>query len=177
MKKFLFFCFVIATIIFGVWYFDEVPPLPTTCVFCKTEVMQDQTFYEDDLVKCLLTYKPVYPGHSLIIPKRHVERFEDLTTEEINRMMSMIKKVHQAHQRVYGNCAYFLLQKNGREVGQTVPHVHFHYIPRECEHYSNLPILWHLFVAGFLMKPLSNDVLHKEAKIVHDALAIQAAGV
>lgn len=172
MKKFLFFSFIVATLILGIWYVDQVPPMPTTCVFCKPEVIQSHIFYEDELVKCLLTHKPVYPGHSLIIPRRHVERFEDLTMEEISRMMAMIKKVHEANQRLHGECAYFLLQKNGREVGQTVPHVHFHYIPRELGYYSSLPIMWNMFIAGHWSRPLSHEVLQKEAKIVQGALGV-----
>jgi diadenosine tetraphosphate (Ap4A) HIT family hydrolase len=41
----------------------------------------------------------------------------------------VIKKVDRAVTEVYGTCSYLLLQKNGVEVGQSVPHVHVHYIP------------------------------------------------
>lgn len=86
-----------------------------------------QAFYKNDLVLALYSHKPIYPGHCLIIPKRHVERFEMLSEEEITEIGRVIKKVNQAVEKVFQTSSYLLLQKNGREVGQT-PHVHVHYI-------------------------------------------------
>ena len=170
MKKLLFFSVIAVIIVSSIWYFDKTPPLTTTCIFC-TATINNQVFYDDGLVRCLFSYKPVYPGHSLIIPKRHVERFEDLTQQEITGMMAIIKKVHAAHQRLYGACSYFLLQKNGREVGQTVPHVHFHYIPRRLGNYSQLSIFWHMILAAHLKPALSRELLNQEALTMRGALA------
>ncbi len=39
------------------------------CVFCDVSILNNQKFYEDDLVIALYTHKPILPGHSLIIPK------------------------------------------------------------------------------------------------------------
>lgn len=119
--------------------------LEGTCAFCDADVLERQTFYEDDLVRALYTHKPIYPGHCLIIPIRHVERFEMLTDEEITAMGRAIKKVNRAVEEVFHTSAYLLLQKNGAEVGQTVPHVHFHYIPRQAGDDSTLAFLFHMF--------------------------------
>ncbi len=56
------------------------------CAFCDDEVLNYQKFYEDDLVLALYTHKPIMPGHCLIIPQRHVKRFEDLSDEEMTRV-------------------------------------------------------------------------------------------
>lgn len=117
------------------------------CAFCDTSVLEAQTFYEDDLVLALYTHKPVYPGHSLIIPKRHVSRFEQLSKEEMVQMQETIKKVHKAASEVFGTHSYLLLQKNGEEVGQSVPHVHFHYIPRKTGETSRLTFMAAMFIA------------------------------
>lgn len=103
----------------------------TECPFCTPKVLEAQSFYEDELVRALYTHEPIFPGHCLIIPKRHIERFEMLTDEESLQICRVIKKVDRAVAQVYGTCSYLLLQKNGVEVGQTVPHVHVHYIPRQ----------------------------------------------
>lgn len=66
--------------------------LATYCPFCDRAVIERQAFYEDDLVLALYDHKPIFPGHSLIIPKRHVERFEQLTEEEITQIGRAIKK-------------------------------------------------------------------------------------
>src|SRR4029078_13357621 len=127
-------CFIVLIFAGTFFYFsfDSTNSLKNDyCPFCDSKVIEYQKFYEDDLVIALYTHRPIFPGHSLIIPKRHVERFEMLNDQEITRISQVIKKVDKAAQKVFGTSAYLLLQKNGREVGQTVPHVHFHYIPRK----------------------------------------------
>ena len=99
------------------------------CAFCREEVLEAQVFYTGEQSLALLSYKPVLPGHILVIPKRHVERFEDLTEAEMTDMQRTIQKVDQAVRRLYGYKDYLLLEKNGPDAGQSVPHVHFHYIP------------------------------------------------
>jgi diadenosine tetraphosphate (Ap4A) HIT family hydrolase len=64
------------------------------CPFCDPAVIERQAFYEDDLVIVLYNYKPIFPGHSLIIPKRHIENFAHLTEEEITQIGRAIKKTH-----------------------------------------------------------------------------------
>lgn len=106
------------------------------CAFDDPQVLERQKFYQDDLVLALYTHRPVFPGHCLVIPKRHVERFEGLTEAEVTRIAQVIKRVDQAVRKVYGNTDYLLLQKNGAQAGQSVPHVHFHYIPRKTGFFS-----------------------------------------
>ncbi len=113
-----------------IFYFDSnLTDHEGDCVFCDGEVLNRQKFYEDDLVFALYTHKPVLPGHCLILPKRHVERFEMLTDEEILRITQAIRLVNEAATQVFHTASYLILQKNGVEVGQSVPHLHFHYIP------------------------------------------------
>lgn len=128
----------------------------SSCPFCDEHVRERQKFYEDDLVIAMMTHKPILPGHVLVIPKRHVERLELLTDEEVSHIFKTIKKVHQAVSKAFGTSSYLILQKNGTEVGQTVPHVHFHYIPRETGDTSTLKFLYHFYISSF-KKPLSVD--------------------
>lgn len=79
------------------------------CAFCDREVLLRQKFYEDELVLVLYTHKPIFPGHCLIIPKRHVERFEMLSDDEIDQMGRVTKKVHQAVMQVFKTRSYLLL--------------------------------------------------------------------
>ncbi len=120
------------------------------CAFCDSKVLEAQTFYEDDLVLALYTHKPIFPGHCLIIPKRHLERFEMVSDEEALRMTQVIKKVDLAVSKVFGTSSYLLLQKNGYEVGQEVPHVHFHYIPRKAGEDSTAEFIFRMFLVNIL---------------------------
>lgn len=128
--------------------------LQEPCAFCNSQVQDAQKFYEDSLVMVLYTHKPIFPGHCLIIPKRHVERYEDLSAAEARQIFQVTKKVHQAIESTLQTPSYLLLQKNGQEVNQTVPHVHFHYIPRKTGETSTLKFFLKMSIAN-LKKPLS----------------------
>jgi histidine triad (HIT) family protein len=119
------------------------------CAFCDPKVLEYQKFYEDELVIALYTHKPIFPGHSLIIPKKHVERFEMLSEAEVTRIGQVIQKVNKAAEKVFGTSSYLLLQKNGKEVGQSVPHVHFHYIPRQAGDDLSVKFVIKMYAANF----------------------------
>src|SRR4029079_5164340 len=91
---------------------------PLYCAFCDKKVLTAQTFYEGEHVLALYTNRPIYAGHCLIIPKRHVSRFENLSNAEITEIGAVIKKVDKAVTTVFGNTDYLLLQKNGPAAGQ-----------------------------------------------------------
>ncbi len=138
------------------------------CPFCNAEVLKSQAFYEDDLVYALYTHKPMCEGHCLIIPKRHVERFEMLSEEEFAHMGKTIQKVHRAVRSVFNTPAsYLLLQKNGREAGQSVPHVHIHYIPRKSD--SGLNFIFQMYRANYC-KPLNLETLQKIIQPLKEAV-------
>ncbi|MDR2539134.1 MAG: HIT family protein [Chlamydiales bacterium] len=139
------------------------------CAFCNPAVLDRQLFYQDDLVLALYTHKPIFPGHCLIIPRRHVERFEGLSKEEESQMSELIKKVNRAVMNVFGTSAYLLLQKNGHEVGQTVPHVHFHYIPRKAGDRSSLKFILKMYLAN-LRGPISSMEMHEVVEKMKQAM-------
>lgn len=163
-KKLYIFSFVFICLISGTYFlFIKTPSDPFSnnyCAFCNPAVIEKQTFYEDELVLALYTHKPIFPGHCLIIPKRHVERFEMLTDAEITQIGKVIKKVNQAVMKVFGTSSYLLLQKNGYEVGQTVPHVHFHYVPRKAGDDSAMQFIAKMYIAN-VKQPISTEEMHE----------------
>lgn len=152
--------------LFGIFYLTYQVTPSSDCAFCNRRVVHRQKYYEDDRAVGLYCYKPIIEGHCLIIPKRHVERFEDLTTSEMAHMQELIKKTHKASQNAFGAKSYLLLQKNGKEVGQSVPHVHFHYIPNK----SGNPIgLLLRFLLAPLKAEISSKELNKKIKSIQDS--------
>ena len=129
------------------------------CPFCKEEVLKAQTFYEGKEVLGLLTHKPALDGHVLIIPKRHVERFEDLTPEESFEISEATKKINSAVRYAFGYQDYLLIQKNGVRAGQSVPHVHFHYLPGA-----------NFLAARFLLSPCFKPLSKEKLKLLKDVL-------
>jgi diadenosine tetraphosphate (Ap4A) HIT family hydrolase len=65
-----------------------------------------------------------------VIPKRHVGSFFDTTTEERLALMELIDQAKLALDREFHPAAYNLGLNDGPAAGQSIPHVHFHLIPR-----------------------------------------------
>lgn len=130
MKKSLVFLGLALVVLSGLfWASKSTDHTESGCPFCNLQVIESQSFYEGESVRGILTYKPATPGHVLVVPKRHVVSFEGLGSEEVAEIGQAIKKIHSASKHIYGNTGYFLLQKNGKEAGQSVFHVHIHYVP------------------------------------------------
>ena len=73
---------------------------------------------------------PVSPGHTLVIPKRHVSSFFDTTKEERLALLELIDQAKLALDCEFHPAAYNLGLNDGPAAGQSIPHVHFHLIPR-----------------------------------------------
>lgn len=161
IKKTIIIFTLIAFLIGGAYFFLLNRPVKNfSCAFCNERVLENQKFYEDDLVLALYSHKPILPGHCLIIPKRHVERFENLSDAEIAQIGLVIKKVNIAAEKVFNTSAYLLLQKNGKEVGQTVPHVHVHYVPRKKGDDSSLEFIFKMYLS-VIKSPISSAAMQE----------------
>jgi diadenosine tetraphosphate (Ap4A) HIT family hydrolase len=73
---------------------------------------------------------PVSPGHSLIIPKRHVASLFELTAEEFNALHELLHLTHSQLDAQYQPDGYNIGVNVGEAAGQTVFHLHVHVIPR-----------------------------------------------
>ena len=174
MRKKLIYYFLgifllIATICFFTFNRNKETFFGKDCPFCQSFILDTNKFYEDDLVMALCTHKPIMPGHCLVIPKRHVERFEMLSDDEVLQIFRVIHKVDLAAKKAFGISAYLLWQKNGREVGQTVPHVHFHYIPRKTGDGSVLKFIFKTFLVN-AQKPIEPAEIQKAVEKMKTAM-------
>jgi len=77
-----------------------------------------------------LTQLPVSKGHSLIIPKRHVSNYFDLTLNEQIASQLLINRLKQILDKKYIPDGYNVGVNIGKTGGQTISHVHIHLIPR-----------------------------------------------
>jgi len=73
---------------------------------------------------------PISPGHTLVIPKRHVGSFFELTPEEAAEMMSLMRRAKSVLEIEFKPDGYNIGINDGAAAGQTVPHLHIHLIPR-----------------------------------------------
>ncbi len=100
------------------------------CIFCDPKIRKKETFYESKECIAIVDIKPVVQGHVLIIPKRHVEKFVELTEEEIVDIFSSVKNVYDILIKAFKASAFNLLIQDGRDAGQSIDHLHLHVSPR-----------------------------------------------
>ena len=156
---------------FAWWSVTNSAGLNRPCAFCNDTVIQTHTFYEDELVRGMCTHKPIAPGHCMIVVKRHVENLDELTDEEFLATGQLLQKINTATQIVRGPSSYLILEKNGVEVGQTVPHVHVHFIPKNKtgSPISQFGFLWN-FVANIFHRPIPIQELSKNVDVMKLAI-------
>jgi diadenosine tetraphosphate (Ap4A) HIT family hydrolase len=73
---------------------------------------------------------PVSPGHSLVIPKRHVGSFFEVTAAERAALLALLDKAKDFVEQDHTPAGYNIGINDGAAAGQTVPHLHIHLIPR-----------------------------------------------
>lgn len=99
------------------------------CLFCNLpENLQIQA--ENDLAFAIFDGFPVNPGHVLVIPKRHVANYFDLTQEEVLAINSLLSEMKSVVDAKYHPDGYNIGVNVGEKAGQSVFHVHVHLIPR-----------------------------------------------
>ena len=99
-----------------------------TCFFCC--VPAERVLYEDDLVMVLRDGFPVSPGHSLVVPRRHVQSWFDATEQEQIQLMRALSWARGDLQTELQPDAFNIGINDGPIAGQSVPHLHIHLIPR-----------------------------------------------
>ena len=102
------------------------------CVFCKIVDGQipSTTIFEDENVKVILDIAPAAKGHAILLVKQHVENIFELDAQLAGKIFSVVPKVAKALKEELGCEGMNILQNNGTEAGQTVFHLHIHFIPR-----------------------------------------------
>jgi diadenosine tetraphosphate (Ap4A) HIT family hydrolase len=73
---------------------------------------------------------PIAPGHSLIIPRRHIGSFFEATCEERTALLSLLDEAHAEASATFSPDGFNIGVNDGPAAGQTVPHLHIHLIPR-----------------------------------------------
>jgi len=101
-----------------------------SCDFCNEQEFEGRTVFEDDLVRAFLTNTPIVPGHALVIPKRHAATIYDLTPAEREALMFTAHKVAEALVLAFGAHGFNYAWNEGKEAGQSIPHLHMHIVPR-----------------------------------------------
>lgn len=101
-----------------------------SCAFCEagTSGFKAEVVFEDDLTLAFLDARPLFPGHTLLIPRDHYETIADLPPELVGPLFTNARLLARAVEAGLGAEGSFIAINN--RVSQSVPHLHIHIVPR-----------------------------------------------
>lgn len=103
------------------------------CIFCKIvkNEIPSRTVYEDASVLAFLDTNPCSKGHTVVIPKKHYKRIDEMDEEEWFVFMGGLRKTFLKMKKEMGVEEVNIGINDGWNAGQRVKHIHWHIIPRK----------------------------------------------
>ena len=98
------------------------------CPFCSLPA--DRTVLSSANAIALRDAYPISPGHTLIVPRRHVGSFFEATAQERADLLALLDEAKGELDARFAPAAFNIGINDGPAAGQTVPHLHIHLIPR-----------------------------------------------
>ena len=103
------------------------------CIFCKIIAgeIPAKVIMQNEKAMALLDAFPLAPGHSLVIPKSHYAKVQEMSEQDAKALFELVWKLVGAVETGSEVNASTIAIHNGSEAGQEVPHVHAHIVPRK----------------------------------------------
>lgn len=100
------------------------------CIFCKiiSGDIKTKIIKETPHSIAFLDAFPLTKGHTLVIPKKHHVKIQDMSNTENSDLFSLVHQILQKVDKLTG--ATLIASHNGKDAGQEIPHVHIHLVPR-----------------------------------------------
>ena len=101
-----------------------------SCLFCRIAAgeVPAVVVYEDENSLAFLDHRPLFHGHTLLVPRRHVETLGELQSSLVGPLFKTAQLLAQAIESAVGAEGTFVAMNN--RVSQSVPHLHVHIVPR-----------------------------------------------
>lgn len=102
----------------------------TQCTFCEiiAGLKRAEIVFNDNETIAFLDKTPLFPGHSLLVPKEHLHTLLDIPDQLVPRLFTNAKLITQAVEEAMGAEGSFVALNN--RVSQSIPHLHIHIVPR-----------------------------------------------
>jgi histidine triad (HIT) family protein len=100
------------------------------CIYCTLPEIDARTVKRNGLARAFLTNIPITPGHTLIVPLRHVQKFEELTDDERKAIFGLAAEMKEALRKTFGAEGFNHAWNEGAAAGQSISHFHLHIVPR-----------------------------------------------
>jgi histidine triad (HIT) family protein len=103
----------------------------TDCIFCRiaSGEIATEVIAQDENTLVFLDHSPVFPGHLLIVPRKHVDTLIDLPDDQLAPFLAQVRRASKAVETGLGAEGSFVAINT--KVSQTVPHLHAHVMPRK----------------------------------------------
>jgi histidine triad (HIT) family protein len=104
------------------------------CIFCKivSGKLKARIINENDYAMAFLDAFPLSSGHTLVVPKAHYSKVQDMDKEYSCAVFSIACQIAAILEPTVRVNASTIAIHNGRDAGQEVPHVHIHIVPRSA---------------------------------------------
>ncbi len=105
-------------------------PADPTCTVCRivTGALSAHIVLDEPHAVAFLDHRPLFPGHTLVVPRDHVVTLPDLPGDEVAPFFLAVQRVAAAMPDALDAVGTFVAANN--IVSQSVPHLHFHVVPR-----------------------------------------------
>ena len=102
------------------------------CVFCEIVSGRQpaHVVLDDELCLAFLDVRPLFPGHTLLVPRGHVETLADLPAEALGPYFARAQRLARAMEATEGMGAAGSFVAMNNRISQSVPHLHTHVVPR-----------------------------------------------
>jgi len=137
----------------------------TNCVFCDAvnQKMDDEKslkVYEGEFCFAVLNLYPYNSGHVLIIPKRHLSKFDALEEKELNEVMKISRIIMKALEQIIKPQGFNFGANIGKAAGAGIDdHIHFHILPRWNGDTNFMPAIGEV-------KIISQDLLNTKNQLI-----------
>ena len=101
-----------------------------TCLFCRivSGEISAVVVYEDKNTFAFLDHRPLFPGHTLLLPRAHLETLADLPPAQVEPLFKNAQLLSRVIEQAMEAEGSFVAMNN--RVSQSVPHLHVHIVPR-----------------------------------------------
>ncbi|MEJ7876335.1 MAG: HIT domain-containing protein, partial [Solirubrobacterales bacterium] len=105
-------------------------PEASDCLFCRIVTGEEpaQIVLDDEVCLAFLDVRPLFHGHTLLVPRAHHETLADLPAELVDPLFGRAQRLSIAVRDAMGAQGSFVAMNN--IVSQSVPHLHVHVVPR-----------------------------------------------
>lgn len=103
-----------------------------SCVFCDIIAKKETAHivYEDEDLIAFLDKHPIADGHTLVLTKRHYERFGEIPEAELLKLFTKVQELNEKIRTKMSTQGAHISVNDGKAAHQLVPHIHVHIVPR-----------------------------------------------